>query len=116
MNFCYSTKIKKFKWKYKNKVIIILNRGKGNIYDVKLDFSETIDISQSILQKDKAQIIYTLYGVIIPIDKVVLMLILLHHIKIQLIINDIDLMMLLLILLITSKKKLLNFESLYIVL
>jgi hypothetical protein len=51
-----------------NNLIIIVNRGKRNIYDVKLDFSETIDISQSILQKDKAQIIYTLYGIIIPIE------------------------------------------------
>ncbi len=47
-----------------NFLILILNRGRGNIYDVKLDFTETIDITQFILQKDKPQIIYNLYGVI----------------------------------------------------
>ena len=52
-----------------NNLIIILNRGKGNIYDVKLDFSETIDITQFVLQKDKPQIIYNLYGVITHIGQ-----------------------------------------------
>ena len=47
-----------------NYLILILNRGKGNIYDVKLDFSETIDITNFVKQKDKPQIIYNLYGVI----------------------------------------------------
>ena len=50
-------------------LIIILNRGKGNIYDVKLDFSETIDISQFVLLKEKPQIIYSLYGVITHIGQ-----------------------------------------------
>jgi len=50
-------------------LIIILNRGKGNIYDVKLDFTETIDITQFVLQKDKPQIIYNLYGVITHIGQ-----------------------------------------------
>jgi len=35
-----------------NVLILILNRGRGNIYDVKLDFSEIIDITQFIQQKD----------------------------------------------------------------
>ena len=52
-----------------NNLIIILNRGKGNIYDVKLDFSETIDITQFVLQKDKPQLIYNLYGVITHIGQ-----------------------------------------------
>ena len=52
-----------------NILIIILNRGKGNIYDVKLDFSETIDITQFVLQKDQPQIIYNLYGVITHIGQ-----------------------------------------------
>ena len=52
-----------------NILIIILNRGKGNIYDVKLDFSETIDITQFVLKKDKPQIIYNLYGVITHIGQ-----------------------------------------------
>ena len=50
-------------------LIIILNRGKGNIYDVKLDFSEEIDISQYVLQKDIPQIKYNLYGVITHIGQ-----------------------------------------------
>ena len=52
-----------------NVLILILNRGKGNIYDVKLDFNETIDITEYILQKDKPKIIYNLYGVITHIGQ-----------------------------------------------
>ena len=52
-----------------NILILILNRGKGNIYDVKLDFTETIDITQFVLQKDKSQLIYNLYGVITHIGE-----------------------------------------------
>ena len=52
-----------------NVLILILNRGKGNIYDVKLDFTETIDIGQYVLQKDKPQMIYNLYGVITHIGQ-----------------------------------------------
>jgi ubiquitin C-terminal hydrolase len=47
-----------------NILIIILNRGKGNIYKVDLDFQNTIDISNYVIQKDKPRIIYNLYGVI----------------------------------------------------
>ena len=50
-------------------LVLILNRGKGNIFDVKLDFSETIDITQYVLQKDKNQITYNLYGVITHIGQ-----------------------------------------------
>ena len=46
-----------------------MNRGKGNIYDVKLIFSETIDITEYVLQKDKPQITYNLYGVITHIGQ-----------------------------------------------
>ena len=42
-------------------LILILNRGKGNIYDVKLDFDEIIDITEYILKKDKPKIIYNLF-------------------------------------------------------
>ena len=45
-------------------MILILNRGKGNIYNVKLDFSERIDLTNFVLRKDKPQLIYNLYGVI----------------------------------------------------
>jgi len=50
-------------------LILILNRGKGNIYDVKLDFTESIDITQFVLQRDCPQLIYNLYGVITLIDQ-----------------------------------------------
>ena len=48
-----------------NVLILILNRGKDNEYDTKLDFEENIDISEYILEKDlNNKIIYNLYGVI----------------------------------------------------
>ena len=50
-------------------LVIILNRGKGNIYNVKLDFCETIDITQFVQQKDCPQLIYNLYGVITHIGE-----------------------------------------------
>ena len=52
-----------------NVLIIILNRGKGNIYDVNLDFNETLDITQFVQQKDCPQLIYNLYGVITHIGE-----------------------------------------------
>ena len=61
----YTTKI----YTSPNVLILILNRGKGNIFDVKLDFNEVIDITQFILKKDMPLIIYSLYGVITHIGK-----------------------------------------------
>ena len=52
-----------------NILIIILNRGRGNIYDVKLNFSEEIDITEFVLQKDCPKLIYNLYGVITHIGE-----------------------------------------------
>ena len=52
-----------------NTLVLILNRGKDNKYNIKLDFKEKIDISQYVLQKEKPQIIYSLYGVITHIGK-----------------------------------------------
>ena len=52
-----------------NILVLILNRGKGNIYDVKLQFSEKINITQYVLQRDKPQLIYNLYGVITHIGQ-----------------------------------------------
>jgi len=52
-----------------NVLILILNRGKGNIYQVKLDFQERIDITQYVIKKDKPQLIYNLYGVITHIGQ-----------------------------------------------
>jgi ubiquitin C-terminal hydrolase len=50
-------------------LILILNRGKNNIYNVKLHFTETINITEFILQRDMPQMIYELYGVITHIGK-----------------------------------------------
>ena len=47
-----------------NVLVLILDRGKRNIYDLKIDFKETLDITQFVLQKDMPQITYNLYGVI----------------------------------------------------
>ena len=52
-----------------NILVLILNRGKNNIYDVKLDFTEVIDISNFVLTKDKPKIIYNLYGLITHIGQ-----------------------------------------------
>ena len=52
-----------------NVLILILNRGKNNIYNIKLDFNQTIDLTQFILQKDMPLIIYSLYGVITHIGQ-----------------------------------------------
>ena len=52
-----------------NVLILILNRGKDNKFNVKLTFDETIDISSFVLQKDKPKIIYNLYGVITHIGQ-----------------------------------------------
>ena len=46
-----------------NVLVLILNRGKNNIYNIKLNFKETIDITNYVTQKD-GQLIYNLYGVI----------------------------------------------------
>ena len=47
-----------------NTLVLILNRGKDNIYNIKLDIKEKINLSKYALQKEKLQIIYNLYGVI----------------------------------------------------
>ena len=52
-----------------NVLILILNRGKGNMFDVKLNFKKTIDISDFIIQKEKPRILYNLYGVITHIGE-----------------------------------------------
>ena len=50
-------------------MILILNRGKGNIYDVKLIFNEIINISNYAILKDSPNLIYSLYGVITHIGQ-----------------------------------------------
>ena len=43
---------------------MILNRGKGNVFNIKLDFSLQIDITDFVLTKSQNREIYNLYGVI----------------------------------------------------
>ena len=52
-----------------NVLVLILNRGKGNIYDVKLDFAENIDVTDFISLREKPRISYNLYGVITHLGK-----------------------------------------------
>ena len=52
-----------------NVLILILNRGKGNEFNVKLDFKESIDITRFVLKKDMPKITYNLYGVITHIEE-----------------------------------------------
>ena len=47
-----------------NILILILERGKDNKCNIKLDFSDEIDITQFVIQKDRSRLIYKLYGVI----------------------------------------------------
>ena len=61
----YTTKI----LKSPDVLILILNRGRGNIYDVKLIFDESIDITEFVQLKDRPKIIYNLYGVITHIGE-----------------------------------------------
>jgi ubiquitin C-terminal hydrolase len=52
-----------------NILVLILNRGKNNMYDIKIDFTEEIDIAQFVLARDKPEMIYNLYGVITHIGQ-----------------------------------------------
>ena len=52
-----------------NVLILILNRGKDNKFDVKLNFTETIDITEFVSQREMPKIIYNLYGVITHIGE-----------------------------------------------
>jgi len=47
-----------------NIFILILNRGKDNKYDINLDFTETLDLTQFIAVKDHPNMIYNLRGII----------------------------------------------------
>ena len=47
-----------------NVLILILNRGKDNKYNIKLDFTETFDLTQFVVVKDRSPLIYNLNGVI----------------------------------------------------
>ena len=58
-NSIYITKI----YSSPNVLVLILNRGKNNMYNVKLDFYETIDITNYVAVKEQ-KLIYELQGVI----------------------------------------------------
>ena len=45
-------------------LILILNRGKGNIYNVKLNFDEILDIGYYVYMKKNQKLIYHLYAVV----------------------------------------------------
>ena len=47
-----------------NVLVLILNRGKNNVYDVKLNFEEIIDITKFVSVKEGKEVIYKLAGVI----------------------------------------------------
>lgn len=51
-----------------NILIIILDRGKGNAYNIKIEFDEKIDLTDFIAYKQN-NIIYNLYGVVIHLGK-----------------------------------------------
>ena len=66
--FCdmiYSTKI----YYGPNVLILILKREENNILDIKLDYKESINITNYILDKDMNNMIYDLYGVISKIGQ-----------------------------------------------
>ena len=44
-------------------LILIMNRGKNNVFKIHLDFGEYLDLNQFVIQKDM-KMIYNLYGVI----------------------------------------------------
>ena len=45
-------------------MILILTRANDDEYNIKLDFNETLDLTQFVVRKDRPQMIYNLYGVI----------------------------------------------------
>ena len=60
----YTTKI----YSCPNVLILVLNRGKHNIYKVKLNFEETIEITKYVTLK-KGKVVYNLTGVITHIGQ-----------------------------------------------
>ena len=45
-------------------LILILNRGKGNIYNIKLNFTEILDIGNYVTKKENNNLIYHLYAIV----------------------------------------------------
>ena len=61
-------------------------------YKNKVEFTETLDLTQFEIVKDSPQIIYNLYGVIAYVNKMAQILIILAFVKVLLIINGINIM------------------------
>ena len=86
-----------------NVLVLILNRGKNNVYDVKLNFEEIIDITKFVFAKD-GKIIYKLTGVITHYGELLLIMVKVDQmptfwlfVEVLLIIFGIDIMTLLLL-------------------
>jgi len=52
-----------------NVLILVLKRGKNNKNNIKLDFTETLNLTQFVEKKDSPQMIYNLYGVITLVEQ-----------------------------------------------
>ena len=50
-------------------LILILDRGKENLSNVKLKIEKTYDITRFVLNKDKEKVIYNLYAVLTHFDQ-----------------------------------------------
>ena len=50
-------------------LIIILDRGKENLSNVKVELKETLDITQFVLMRDKDKMVYNLYAVLTHFDQ-----------------------------------------------
>ena len=92
-------------------LIIIFNRGKENMFKIKIDFSMQMDISDFVLQKDKRKFIICMELFLI-LEKVDQMPILLQLAEVLLMIIGIVIMMILLLLLKISKRILMTLECL----
>ena len=52
-----------------NVLVLILDRENENKFDIKVDFTDELNIAQFILEKDLPRVIYKLYGVITQIGQ-----------------------------------------------
>ena len=50
-------------------LITILDRGKENLSNVKVELKETLDITQFVLMRDKDKMVYNLYAVLTHFDQ-----------------------------------------------
>ena len=66
-NYCKQNTPSKYKtviYSSPHYFILILNRGKNNIYDVKLNFQERIDLARYVQRKEGPNLIYNLYAIV----------------------------------------------------